>query len=124
MRDMKKFTSKEISGQLEKDGQSLSLYVYQKAGEREQKPSVKIWPNALTVRCFCNCGPLPVKKGLQKVNIAAQNPALRVKTLKHRVNKSDARVKSSARRAKSSEGRAKSSNVGVLKSGGTSEVPP
>jgi len=50
MRDMKKFTSKEISGQLEKDGQSLSLYVFQKAGEREQKPSVKIWPKK-TCRC-------------------------------------------------------------------------
>ena len=41
---MKKFTSKEISSQLEKDGQSLSLYVFKKAGEQEKgKRKYKVW---------------------------------------------------------------------------------
>jgi len=44
MRDMKKFTSKEISSQLEKDGQSLSLYVFKKADEQEKgKRKYKVW---------------------------------------------------------------------------------
>ena len=37
MRDMKKFTSKQISSQLEKDGQSLSLYVFKKAAEQVKR---------------------------------------------------------------------------------------
>ena len=44
MRDLKKFTSKEISSQLEKDGQCLSLYVFKKAGEQEKgKRKYKVW---------------------------------------------------------------------------------
>lgn len=44
MRDMKKFTSKQISNQLEKDGQGLSLYVFKKAAEQEKgKRKYKVW---------------------------------------------------------------------------------
>ncbi len=44
MRDTKEFTSKQISSQLEKDGQSLSLYVFKKAAEKEKgKRKYKVW---------------------------------------------------------------------------------
>jgi len=44
MRDMKKFMSKEISSQLERDGESLSLYVFKKASEQEKgKRKYKVW---------------------------------------------------------------------------------
>ena len=44
MRDMKKFTSKAISGKLEKDNQRLFLHVFGKAAEKEQeKRNYKIW---------------------------------------------------------------------------------
>ena len=44
MRDMKKFTSKEISSKLENDGQKLFLHVFRKAAEREKGKRVyKIW---------------------------------------------------------------------------------
>ena len=44
MRDMKKFTSKRISRELEDDGEKLFLYVFKNAGEREKgKRNYKIW---------------------------------------------------------------------------------
>ena len=44
MRDMKRFTSKEISRQLESDGQKLFLHVFKKSAEREKgKRLYKIW---------------------------------------------------------------------------------
>ena len=44
MRDMKKFTSKEISSQLERDGQNLSRYIFKKAAESEKgKRKYKVW---------------------------------------------------------------------------------
>jgi len=44
MRDMKKFTSKEISRELESDGQRLFLYVFKKAAEREKgRQRYKVW---------------------------------------------------------------------------------
>ena len=44
MRDLKKFTSKEISKVLENDGQRLFLYVFRKAAEREKgKRNYKVW---------------------------------------------------------------------------------
>ncbi len=47
MRDMKKFTSKEISCQLARDGQNLSLHIFKKAGEREKgNRKYKVWQDA------------------------------------------------------------------------------
>lgn len=44
MRDMKKFTSKEISRQLESDGQKLFLHVFKKAAEGEkERCKYKVW---------------------------------------------------------------------------------
>ncbi len=44
MRDMKKFTSKAISKELEKDNRKLLLYVFKKAAENEKgKRKYKIW---------------------------------------------------------------------------------
>jgi REP element-mobilizing transposase RayT len=44
MRDMKKFTSKEISRQLVADGQKLFLYVFMKATEGEKgRRKYKVW---------------------------------------------------------------------------------
>ncbi|MFQ5652387.1 MAG: transposase, partial [bacterium] len=44
MRDMKKFTSKQISHELELDGERLFLYVMRKAGEREKgNRNYKVW---------------------------------------------------------------------------------
>ena len=44
MRDMKKFTSKQISKALSADNQRLFLYVFQKAAEREKgERNYKIW---------------------------------------------------------------------------------
>ena len=44
MRDMKKFTSLEISKELERDNQKLLLHVFKKAAQQEKgKRSYKIW---------------------------------------------------------------------------------
>ena len=44
MRDMKKYTSKAISNELEKDNRKLFLYVFKKAAEKEKgKRKYKIW---------------------------------------------------------------------------------
>lgn len=44
MRDLKKFTSKEISRQLESDGQKLFLHVFKKAAEGEKgRRKYKVW---------------------------------------------------------------------------------
>lgn len=75
MRDMKKFTSKEISSQLEKDAQSLSLYVFKKAGEQEKgKRKQKVWrdeqhPQIIHTGSVCRqkfryMHDSPVRKGL------------------------------------------------------------
>lgn len=44
MRNMKKFTSREISSKLKNEGQKLFLHVFMKATEREEgKRDYKIW---------------------------------------------------------------------------------
>jgi REP element-mobilizing transposase RayT len=47
MRDFKKYTSKAISAELEKDNRRLELYVFRKAAEREKETQqYKVWQNA------------------------------------------------------------------------------
>ena len=77
MRDMKKFTSKAISSQLERDGQNLSLYVFKKAAESEKgKRKYKVWqdeyhPKIIYTDAVCRqklryMHDNPVRKGLVK----------------------------------------------------------
>ena len=88
MRDMKKFTSKEISSQLERDGESLSLYVFKKASEQEKgKRKYKVWqdeyhPKIIYADTVCR----------QKMQYMHDNPAR-----KGLVEKSECWLYSSAR---------------------------
>lgn len=70
MRDMKKFTSKEISRQLENNGQKLFLHVFKKAAEREKgKRNYKIWQNEYHPQIIYTD-----KVGRQKLEYMHHNP--------------------------------------------------
>lgn len=55
MCDMKKFTSKAISNELEKDNRKLFLYVFKKAAEKSKR-KYKIWQDDYQPKILASAG--------------------------------------------------------------------